>query len=147
MKPTAIALIIFGISLIAFVAVYVGNDFFGLPAGRLEIIAGILIVYGFFTGIILGQTYKTLPFIIWLFHYQKLVGRQKTPLPGEMFNDKLVAVHTWSFTISVILFIIGLLFSVELIVLAATITMLFTSLVYGVNASKMIFHKKQTIEK
>ena len=147
MKPTAIALIIFGISLIAFVTVYIGNDFFGLPAGRLEIIAGILIVYGFFTGIILGQTYKTLPFIIWLFHYQKLVGRQKTPLPGEMFNDKLVAVHTWSFTISVILFIVGLLFSVELIVLAATITMLFTSVVYGINASKMIFHKKQIIQK
>jgi len=147
MKPTAIALIIFGISLIAFVTVYIGNDFFGLPAGRLEIIAGILIVYGFFTGIILGQTYKTLPFIIWLFHYQKLVGRQKTPLPGEMFNDKLVAVHTWSFTISVILFIVGLLFSVELIVLAAAITMLFTSVVYGINASKMIFHKKQIIQK
>jgi hypothetical protein len=147
MKPTAIALIIFRVSLVVFVAVYIGNDVFGLPVGRLEIIAGILIVYGFFTGIILGQTYKTLPFIIWLFHYQKLVGRQKTPLPGEMFNEKLVAVHTWSFTISVMLFIVGLLFSVEFIVLAAAITMLFTSVVYGINASKMIFHKKQIIQK
>ena len=146
MKPTAIALVIFAVSLVAFVAVYIGNDFFGLPAGRLEILAGILIVYGFFTGIILGQTYKTLPFIIWLFHYQKLVGRQKTPLPGEMFNNKLVTVHTWSFTISVVLFVVGLLFSIKLVVLAAAITMLFTSLVYGINTSKMIFHKKQTIE-
>ena len=146
MQPTAYALIIFGVSLIAFIAVYIGNTFFGLPAGRLEIIAGILMVYGFFTGIILGQTYKTLPFIIWLFHYQKLVGRQKTPLPGELFNEKLVAVHTWLFVISVVLFTIGLLFSINIIVLLAAITMLLTSLVYGYNSSKMIFHKKQIIK-
>jgi len=146
MKPTAIALIMFTLSLIAFAAVYAGNDFFGLPAGRLEIVAGILIIYGFFTGIILGQTYKTLPFIIWLFHYQKLVGRQKTPLPGELFNEKFVSVHTWTFVISVVLFVAGLLFSIQIVVLSATATMLLTSMIYGYNSSKMIFHKKQTIK-
>lgn len=146
MKPTAISLIIFGLSLVVFIAVFIGDSFFGLPAGRLEVLAGILMIYGFFTGIILGQTYKTLPFIIWLFYYQKLVGRQKTPLPSEMFNEKLIKVHTWSFTISIVLFIIGLLFSSAMIVLGAAIAMLFTSLVYGVNASIMIFHKKQTIK-
>jgi cbb3-type cytochrome oxidase subunit 1 len=146
MKPTAIALIMFALSLIAFAAVYAGNDFFGLPAGRLEIVAGILMIYGFFTGIILGQTYKTLPFIIWLFHYQKLVGRQKTPLPGELFNEKFVSVHTWTFVISVVLFVAGLLFSIQIVVLSATATMLLTSMIYGYNSSKMIFHKKQTIK-
>ncbi len=147
MKPTAIALVIFAFALLAFIAVYLGDETFGLPAGRLEIVAGILMVYGFFTGIILGQTYKTLPFIIWLFHYQKLVGRQKTPLPGEIFNEKLVKVHTWTFTISVVLFVIGLLFSLKIVVLAAAITMLLTSLIYGINSAKMIFHKKQIIKK
>ncbi|RLD91287.1 MAG: hypothetical protein DRJ09_01630 [Bacteroidetes bacterium] len=144
MKPTAIAISILALSVLAFIAVYIGDDVFGLPAGRLEILAGLLMIYGFFTGLIFGQTYKTLPFIIWLFYYQKVVGKQKTPLPGQMYNSKLVDVHTYSFVISILLFIVGLLFSVKYAVLAATIVMLFTSAVYAINASKMIFHKKQT---
>ena len=144
MKPTAVAISILGLSVLAFMAVYVGDDVFGLPAGRLEILAGVLMIYGFFTGLIFGQTYKTLPFIIWLFYYQKVVGKQKTPLPGQMYNSKLVDLHTYSFIISILLFIAGLLFSAKYVVLAATIVMLFTSTVYAINASKMIFHKKQT---
>ncbi len=144
MKPTAMAILVLALSVLAFIAAYIGDDVFGLPAGRLEILAGVLLIYGFFTGLILGQTYKTLPFIIWLFHYQKVVGRQKTPLPGQMYNSKLVDVHTYSFVITVLLFIAGLLFSAKYIVLAATIMMLLTSIVYAINSSKMIFHKKQT---
>ncbi len=142
MKPTAIAFLIFTISLVSFTVLYFFNDFLNLNPGTMEILSGFLLIYGFFTGIILGQTYKTLPFIVWLYHYQKLVGKQKTPLPGEMFNEKLVSVHTWSYLISIILFVAGLLFANKIILLAATITILFTSIVYGINISKMIFHKK-----
>ncbi len=144
MKPTAVALSILALATLAFIAVYIGDAFFGLPAGRLEILAGILMIYGFFTGLIFGQTYKTLPFIIWLFYYQKLVGKQKTPLPGQMYNSKLVNLHTYSFVVTILLFIIGLLFSIKYVVLAATLVMLFTNTVYAINASKLIFHKKQT---
>ena len=143
MKPTAIAFIFFLLSLLSFVLLYFANDYIGLQPGNMEIISGFLLIYGFFTGIILGQTYKTLPFIVWLYHYQKLVGKQKTPLPGEMFSEKLVALHTWLFIISLLLFLAGIIFSLKPILLAATVVILSTSVVYGINISKMIFHKKQ----
>ena len=142
MKPTAVAFLVFVLSVLSFSTLYFFNDYLNFNPGRLEIISGFLLIYGFFTGIILGQTYKTLPFIVWLYHYQKLVGKQKTPLPGEMFNEKLVSVHTWSFVLSIILFVSGLLISNKIILLLATVTILFTSIVYGINISKMIFHKK-----
>jgi hypothetical protein len=143
MKPTAISFIIFIFSLISFTILYFTDLNLMLGPGKLEIISGFLLIFGFFTGIILGQTYKTLPFIVWLYHYQKLVGKQKTPLPGEMFNEKFVTVHTWTFIVSVVLFVTGILLNIDLIVLAATITVLLTSLVYGANISKMIFHKNK----
>ncbi len=142
MKPTAISFIIFLVSLLSFIALYFFNGDELFVPGRLEILSGFLLIYGFFTGIILGQTYKTLPFIVWLYHYQALVGKQKTPLPGEMFNEKLTSLHTWTFTISVILFTIALIVSCKLLILAAAIMVVLTSIIYGINISKMIFHKK-----
>jgi len=101
-----------------------------------------LLIYGFFTGLILGQTYKTLPFIIWLFYYQKLVGKQKVPLVADLYSDKLATVHMYSFVTSIVLFITGLVFSIEIVLLFAALAMFFTSMVYGINVYKMIFHKK-----
>lgn len=142
MKLSAIGLIMFAISILSFVALYFGNGVFGLDIGRLEILSGLLLIYGFFTGLILGQTYKTLPFIIWLFYYQKLVGKQKVPLVADLYSDKLAEIHMFSFLISIVLFVIGILFSIKTILLIAGLAMLFTSLVYGFNVYKMIFHKK-----
>ena len=145
MKLSAVALVVFALSVVAFVLVYIGNGRLGFEPGRIEILAGILLVYGFFTGLILGQTYKTLPFIIWLFHYQKLVGRQKTPLPADLYSDRLATIHLYSFVASVVLFVAGLLLSMKVLLLLAVLAMVFTSLVYGFNVYRMIFHKKQKI--
>lgn len=146
MKLSAIGYILFALSILSFIASYFGNNLFGLPPGRIEIISGLLMIYGFFTSLILGQTYKTLPFIIWLFYYQALVGKQKTPLPGELYSENLAKIHMYSFIISIVLFVTGLLFSNKILVIAAAIAMLITTLVYGINVLKMIFHKKQIIK-
>ncbi|NOY48973.1 MAG: hypothetical protein GXO88_00180 [Chlorobi bacterium] len=142
MKLSAVGLIILVAAILSFAAAYFGSAALGLPAGRIEIISGLLLVYGFFTGLILGQTYKTLPFIIWLYYYQKLVGKQKVPLVADLYSDKLAAIHLFSFVLSLLLFLTGLLFSVKEVLFLAAAAMLFTSLVYGFNVYKMIFHKK-----
>ncbi len=88
MKPTAIAFIIFLLSLLSFIILYFlkGNILFS--PGRMEILSGFLLIYGFFTGIILGQTYKTLPFIVWLYHYQSLVGKRRYLVKCSMKNTQ-----------------------------------------------------------
>ncbi|OQX97991.1 MAG: hypothetical protein B6I20_11665, partial [Bacteroidetes bacterium 4572_117] len=53
---------------------------------RANILYGLSIFIGFITSLILGQAYKTLPFIIWLQRYQKLVGKAKTPLPKDLYS-------------------------------------------------------------
>ena len=146
MKLSATGMILLSLGILSFIGVYIGNESLGLPAGRIEIISGILLIYGFFTGLILGQTYKTLPFIIWLYHYQALVGKQKTPLPAELYSDKLADIHRYAFLISIFFLVLGLLFSLKDVVLAGTVVMFFTSLVYGVNVFRMIFHKKTIIK-
>jgi len=142
MKLSSIGLIMFALTNLSFIGIYFGNNAFGFPVGRIEIISGLLLIYGFFTGLILGQTYKTLPFIIWLFYYQKLVGKQKVPLVADLYSDKLATIHMYSFVASIALFIVGLVFSIEIALLFAAVAMVFTSMVYGVNVYKMIFHKK-----
>lgn len=142
MKLSAIGLIIFATTILSFIATYFGNSVLGLPVGRIEIISGLLLIYGFFTGLILGQTYKTLPFIIWLYYYQALVGKQKVPLVAELYSNKLATIHMYSFVLSIVLFLVGLLFSVKIALLLGAIAMTFTSLVYGVNVYKMIFHRR-----
>lgn len=142
MKLTAIGLVILATTILSFIGTYLGNSVLGLPLGRIEIISGLLLIYGFFTGLILGQTYKTLPFIIWLYHYQALVGKQKVPLVAELYSDKLATIHMYSFVISIVLFLTGLLLSIKIILLFAAIAMTLTSIVYGVNVYKMIFHSK-----
>jgi hypothetical protein len=146
MKLSAIGLIVFAMSILSFIALYFGNATFGLGVGRLEIISGMLLLYGFFTGLILGQTYKTLPFIIWLYNYQALVGRQKIPLPADLYSEKLAIIHMYTFVVSLVLFLVGLIFTIKIALLGAAIAMLTTSVVYGINIFKMIFHKKQIIK-
>ena len=56
---------------------------------RVNMLYGMSILLGFITSLILGQAYKTLPFIIWLQRYQKLVGKVKTPLPKDLYSEKI----------------------------------------------------------
>lgn len=141
MKITALGLIMFALSVISFMLVWIGNSYFGLSEGRLEIISGFILIYGFFTGLILGQTYKTLPFIIWLYHYQPLVGKQKTPLPADLYSEKLANIHMLSFYASVLFTITGLIFGNTTILTTGIILIVLTVIVYSINVFKMIFHK------
>lgn len=146
MKLSTIGLIMFLLSILSFILLFFASGLINLPAGRLEIISGFILIYGFFTGLILGQTYKTLPFIIWLNKYQKLVGKQKTPLPADLYSDKLANIHMLSFYSSMLFVIAALIFSNSLMLKIGSGLILFTSVVYAYNVFKMIFHKTQIVK-
>jgi len=50
---------------------------------RWTMVYGTLIFLGWITNIILGKTFKTLPFIIWNNQYKHLSGKAKIPLPKD----------------------------------------------------------------
>ena len=97
-------------------------------------------IFGFFTTIALGQTYKTLPFIIWLEKYQKLVGKFHTPLPRELYSEKAANAQFYLYMGFLILSLIAIIFKIAVLMQIATVLFLIVSLLYNYNVWKMFFH-------
>jgi len=106
----------------------------------LLLLFGLSMIFGFFTTIALGQTYKTLPFIIWLEKYQKLVGKYHTPLPRELYSEKVAGVQFYVYMTFLLLTVIALLFKITWLMQIATVLFLIVSLLYNYNVWKMFFH-------
>jgi hypothetical protein len=108
---------------------------------RFEILYIFSFLYMFISAIILGQTYKTIPFIIWLDRYQSWVGKTKTPLPRELYSEKIGDYHFYAYIISILAFIVGILSGQEIIIKIGSGFMLLTAIIYNLNLFKIILHK------
>jgi len=101
---------------------------------------GLSMIFGFFTTIALGQTYKTLPFIIWLEKYQKLVGKYHTPLPRELYSEKVAKVQFYMYMAFLMLSVLALILNIKILMQIATVLFLFVSILYNYNVWLMFFH-------
>lgn len=108
---------------------------------RLLMLYGFGFLMGFITSLILGQTYKTLPFIIWLDKYKDRIGKTKTPMPRELYSEKVASVQYWSYLISILLLTAGIIFSLPLILKAGSFFLLICAIAYNVNIFKILRHK------
>lgn len=95
----------------------------------------------FFFPLILGQTYKTLPFIIWLQHYQKFVGKQSVPVPADLFSERIATYHMWSYGVGLLLLLSGIGLRQKSLLLLGTLLFLVTALLYLANVLKIALHK------
>lgn len=140
----AIAAIFFPIILIGFIVL---NSSFEVEfIYRIITFYGFSIIFGLITTLILGQTYKTLPFIVWLNKYQKLVGKTKTPLPRELYSEKIANIQIIIYFIFIVSFVIGLVFNQLLFVKIGSYALLLVAILYNVNIFKMITHKVKPIK-
>ncbi|HHH52802.1 MAG TPA: hypothetical protein ENK91_04030 [Bacteroidetes bacterium] len=112
---------------------------------NIVLIYGFSIFFGFYTNMILGQTYKTIPFIIWLHRYQKYVGKAKTPFPRELYNEKLANIQFYIYNIMLFVLLLGLILSNIYFVKAGAVLMIITSIIYNFNMFKIIFGKKEIV--
>ncbi len=143
MKLSAAAFIMLGISLVLGTISLLSPGFLDVIQIRIEIAYGVLIVLGFLTALVLGQTYKTLPFIIWLQKYQAKVGKMKVPLPQELYSEKISNYHFLTFVSGIIVLIAGILLSEVLIVKIGAALMILTAALYNYNVFKIILHKEK----
>lgn len=109
--------------------------------GKVNMIYGVSIFFIFITSIILGQTYKTLPFIIWLIKYKSLVGKTKTPLPKELYSEKLSNWQLYIYITTILTLIIGVISDLTYIIEAGGILLLITAIIYNINVFKIVYHK------
>src|SRR5690606_16904408 len=69
---------------------------------------GIVLLLGWVTALILGKTFKTLPFIVWNKKYQALHGKARIPLPKQLYSEKLLRWQYWLFLLSLYLILLGI---------------------------------------
>ncbi len=104
---------------------------------------GFLVFFGWLTAIILGMTFKTLPFIIWNKVYHRLPGKIKAPNPRELYNDKIVQVMLYCFFAGLGVFVTGILVESVLLLRAGGMLLLVTAILYNWNVMYLLKHKVQ----
>jgi hypothetical protein len=102
---------------------------------------GFVIFFGWITAIILGMTFKTLPFIIWNKVYHRLAGKGKTPNPKDLFNDKIFHWMSLSYIVGLIVFAVGILMQLAFILKTGAALLLATAILYNWNVLLLIKHK------
>lgn len=102
---------------------------------------GFTIFFGWLTAIILGMTFKTLPFIIWNKVYHARAGAGATPSPKELFSGKLFNIMAICFIIGFLSFAAGIVIADGMATKMGALLLLVCAILYNVNVFKLVFHK------
>jgi hypothetical protein len=108
---------------------------------RLIIVYGFVIFFGWITALILGMTFKTLPFIIWNKVYHSLVGKTSTPNPNELYHARVFRWMTICYLLGFPLFLLGIICQQPNLLHAGAFLLVCTSVLYILNVLKMMAHK------
>lgn len=112
---------------------------------KMVLIYGFCILFGWITAIILGMTFKTLPFIVWNKVYHKKAYTGKTPAPKELFNEKVYNLMLIMYIAGFVLFIFGAVILNQIIIKTAAVALLIAAVLYVTNTSKVLLHKPQKL--
>lgn len=112
---------------------------------RWAIVYGVLLFYGWISSLILGQTFKTLPFIVWNFYYKNVNGKIKTPLPRELYSTTLVRYQLIGFIASITVLAAGLVSKLLILIRAGLWLWLGVSILYILNVAKIFNHRVKNL--
>jgi hypothetical protein len=117
------------------------------PAENISLVItyGFIIFFGWITAIILGMTFKTLPFIIWNKVYHELAGKGKTPNPKDLFSNGIFKWMSIAYLSGFILFAAGTLLKVDFLLLFASALLVVTAFLYNWNVIKLLLHKPVSV--
>ena len=139
MKHAFLSFLALVLSILLLPAVYFSSGY------RWTMLYGTLIFMGWITSIILGKTFKTLPFIIWNNHYKNLSGKVKVPLPKDLFSEKLTAWQFRIFIAAFLVFALGIILQQVIIIRIGAVLWVTVAVLYNINVFKLMFHKRNTI--
>ncbi|MFD2512514.1 hypothetical protein ACFSRY_01435 [Pontibacter locisalis] len=145
-KQTFVALALLLLPLV--LVIFVSGDF-GISQqimSSVYLVYGISVFLGFVTALILGQTFKTLPFIVWMHVYETHVGKCKTPLPKDLYNHHLLWWQNICYLVGLLGLICGVMLGQESIILAGAIAFTLTSVLYTVNVFQILLHKARDLK-
>ncbi len=144
MKYTMMAVLTMVVPILISLLIMLKADFNNSFQLRATTLYGFSIIFGLITPIILGQTYKTLPFIIWLHKYKEYVGKYKTPLPKDLYSEKLGKVQIYIFYATILIFTGALILHNSVMITLGSYLLVLVAILYNINIFKIIFHKINT---
>ena len=144
LKLSALAFIMLAITILLGALAVISPDLVATIQIRIQIAYGTLILLGFLSALVLGQTYKTLPFIVWLKKYQSKVGKSKVPLPMELYSDKIAHYHFYTYIIGMIALMTGIFVNKVIVIEIGAVLLVITAVLYNYNVFKIILHKEKT---
>lgn len=107
------------------------------------ILYGTLLFMGWITGIILGKTFKTLPFIVWNGLYKTLTGKIKIPLPKDLYQENLLKWQYGLYLAALLTLATGIVIGSVLIIQISAVLWMMVATVYLYNVLKILLHKPQ----
>lgn len=111
-----------------------------------SIIYGMLLLMGWVSSLILGQTFKTLPFIVWNARYKQWNGKFKIPLPRQLYTEWRLKWQFRLFIASWILLFAGIVGQSQVIAMAGGICWAGMSICYVWNVIEILLHRVQIPE-
>lgn len=102
---------------------------------------GFVIFFGWITALILGMTFKTLPFIIWNKCYCNFAGRISIPNPKDLFNQIIFTWMSIFYLAGFVLFSLGIFCQFQSLLQVAAFFLLASSILYTFNLLKLLLHK------
>lgn len=141
MKQSMISFLILIIPVLIMLVLQVNSPDINVFKTKLSLAYGTTLLMGFISSLVMGQTYKTLPFIVWLKVYKNRVGKGKIPFPNDLYSETIAAFQLWSFTIGFITFLCGILIHQLLLLQLGSVLMLIAVILYTTNVFKIIFHQ------
>lgn len=140
-KHTLVSFLLLGIVLFV-IPFIISNQLKADPrAIQYTTLYGTLIFMGWISSLILGQTFKTLPFIVWIKHYQHLAGKGSSPMPADLVNSKILKLQFSIFLIFIATFYAGLVYQSNLFIHIGLTCFLLVALLYLANVLIILFHK------
>ncbi len=141
MKISLLSVLMMLVPVILLLIVIITISIFSKENASLSLSYGVLILFGWVTAIILGMTFKTLPFIVWNKVYHHRSGLSKTPNPKDLFSNSVFKVMSGAYLLGLVLFVTGSLLSYLILLKAGAIFILAAAILYVFNVIKVITHK------
>lgn len=104
---------------------------------------GFTIFFGWITAIILGMTFKTLPFIVWNKVYRDIAGLGKTPNPKELFKNNIFIGNVISYLLGFVILSFGIINTNVIALNIGAALLLINALLYNINVFIILFHQSK----
>ena len=139
MKHTLISFICLVIAVLLVPVVYFAKG------PQWTILYGTFLFMGWITSIILGKTFKTLPFIVWNDHYKHLSGKVKVPLPKHLYDEALIIWQFGFFIAALVSLAIAIVLQQLWIIRIALGLWVIVATLYCYNVGKVLMHKTKIL--